>query len=110
MKQVKRPWGDFKQFILNKKCTVKILTVKPNQILSLQKHKKRKENWYFLTSGYAQVGKKKISVKKGKLVTIGKGVAHRLFAKKQKVEVLEIAEGFFDEHDEVRLEDKYGRK
>jgi len=35
--------------------------------------------------------------------------AHRLFAKKNKVEVLEISYGTFDEKDEIRLEDVYGR-
>jgi mannose-6-phosphate isomerase len=109
MREVKRPWGDFKQFILNEKCTVKILTVKPNQILSLQKHKKRKEQWYFLTEGWVQLGTKKKKIKKGEIVTVGKMRAHRIFAKKKKVEVLEISYGTFDERDEIRLEDKYGR-
>ena len=43
MKIVKKPWGAEKHFIFNKKCSVKILRVKPKGILSLQKHKKRKE-------------------------------------------------------------------
>ena len=110
MKEVKRPWGNFKQFLLNKKCTVKILNVKPNQELSLQKHKKRNEIWYFLTKGYVQIGKKKINAKKGELIQIPKNTIHRLFAKKDKVQVLEISEGYFDEKDEIKLEDKYGRK
>ena len=49
-------------------------------------------------------------IKKGEIVTIPKMRAHRIFAKKKKVEVLEIPYGTFDEKDEVRLEDKYGRK
>ena len=110
MKEVKKPWGIFKQFILNEKCTVKILIVHPHQELSLQKHKKRKEMWFFLTSGYVQIGKKKIKVKKGELIKINKNVAHRLFAKRKSVEVLEISEGQFSETDVIRLEDKYGRK
>ncbi len=110
MKTVKKPWGLFRRFVLNKKCTVKILEVNPNQKLSLQKHKKRKETWFFLTPGYVQVGKKKTKVKKGELVQINKNVAHRLFAEKKKVEVLEISEGQFSEKDVTRLEDKYGRK
>ena len=110
MKEVKKPWGMFKQFILNKKCTVKILVVNPNQELSLQKHKKRKETWFFLTPGYLQIGKKKIKVKKGESIKINKNTAHRLFAKEKKVEVLEISEGQFSEKDVIRLEDKYGRK
>ncbi len=110
MKEVKKPWGTFKQFILNKKCTVKILVLHPHQKLSLQKHKKRKETWFFLTPGYLQIGKKKNKVKKGKLIKINKNVAHRLFAKRKRVEVLEISEGQFSEKDVIRLEDKYGRK
>ena len=110
MKVVTRPWGGFKQFVSNEKCTVKILTVKPNQILSLQKHRKRKEQWYFLTEGWVQLGNKKKRIGAGEIVNIPRMQAHRLFAKKKKVEVLEICHGTFDEKDEIRLEDIYGRK
>jgi mannose-6-phosphate isomerase len=109
MKEVKRPWGLFRQFSLNEKSTVKILIVKPNQILSLQKHKKRKEMWYFLTDGYVQIGTKTKRMKKGEFIVVKQMQAHRIFAKKSKVEVLEISYGTFDEKDEIRLEDKYGR-
>lgn len=110
MKEVKKPWGDFKQFVLNKKCTVKIHTIKPKQMLSLQYHKKRKEMWYFLTPGYVQIGIHKKRVKKGELVKIKKKQAHRLIAKDKMVQVLEICFGKFKEKDVVRMEDKYGRK
>ncbi len=110
MKLVKKPWGNFKQFTLNELSTVKILEVNPNQILSLQKHKKRDEMWYFLTEGYMQIGNTQKKVKKGDIVKIRKGISHRLFAKKTKVLVLEISYGFFDENDIIRLEDRYGRK
>ncbi len=110
MKIVKRPWGDFKQFVLNKKCTVKILSVNPHSELSLQKHRKRIESWYFLTEGYVQLCNKKKKIKKGELVKIKKMQAHRIIAKTKKVEVLEVSYGKFDEKDEIRLEDKYGRK
>lgn len=109
MKKVERPWGDFRQFVLNKKCTVKVLTVKPNQILSLQKHKNRKEQWYFLTDGWVQIGTKKKKVMKDEIVNIKKMQAHRIFAKKKEIKVLEISFGKFDEKDEIRLEDVYGR-
>lgn len=110
MKEVKRPWGDFKQFALNEKCTVKILTVKPRQKLSLQYHFKRTESWYFLTPGKVQIGKTVKKVKKGELVKIPKKKPHRLISGNKKVQVLEISQGSFSEKDEVRLEDKYGRK
>jgi mannose-6-phosphate isomerase-like protein (cupin superfamily) len=109
MKLVKKPWGDFKQFTLNEVSTVKILTVEPNQVLSLQKHKKRKETWYFLTDGYVQLDKTKKKIKKNTLVNIPKNTLHRLYAKDKRVEVLEISFGFFDEKDIIRIEDVYGR-
>lgn len=109
MKIVKKPWGKEKHFIFNTKCTVKILVVKPKQMLSLQKHKLRKELWYFLTSGEVQIGKKKKKVKKGEIVKVGKGQAHRLISNKTEVRVLEIAYGKFSDKDIIRLEDKYGR-
>ena len=109
MKKVKRPWGEFKQFVLNKKCTVKILEIKPKQELSLQKHKKREEQWYFLEPGIVQLGNKKIKVKEGELIKIPKNKPHRIIAGKNKVRVLEVSFGKFEEKDEVRLEDKYGR-
>lgn len=110
MKIVKRPWGRFKQFVKNKKCTVKIFEVKPKQALSLQYHKKRKELWYFLTEGYVQLGKKKRRVRKGEIINIKKKQPHRLIAGKKEVMVLEISFGEFRESDEVRLEDEYRRK
>jgi mannose-6-phosphate isomerase-like protein (cupin superfamily) len=106
---VNRPWGEFKRFVKNKKCTVKILEAKPKQDLSLQYHKKRKEIWYFLTEGYVQIGMEKRKVKKGELITIKKRMAHRVFSKNKKVVWLEISIGKFSEGDEVRIEDKYGR-
>jgi len=109
MKEVKRPWGLFRQFSLNEKSTVKILIVNPNQSLSLQKHKKRKEMWHFLTDGYVEIGDKERKVKKGETVVIKRMQAHRVFAKKKQVEFLEVAYGEFNEKDEIRLEDKYGR-
>ena len=109
MKKEERPWGNFKRFVKNKKCTVKIIEVKPKQSLSLQYHKKRKELWYFLTSGIVQIGLEKKKVNKGEVVWIKKGQAHRVFAKYKKILFLEISLGKFSERDEIRIEDKYGR-
>jgi len=110
MKEVKRPWGVFKQFALNEKCTVKIIEVKPMEELSLQKHKKRDENWYFITPGIIQLGRNLKKIKEGQLVKIKKNTSHRILAGVNKVKILEISFGNFDEKDEVRIEDKYNRK
>ncbi len=109
MKEVKEPWGKEKQFFYNKKCTVKILEVRPHQKLSLQYHKKRREMWYFLTDGYVQMGLKKRRAKKGEFLNVKKGQAHRLMAKNKTVQVLEISLGKYKKSDVIRMEDKYGR-
>ncbi len=110
METEKRPWGNFKQFVLNKKCTVKILEVKPKQRLSLQKHKKRKEMWYVLEPVKIQKGDKIFKAKKDELIEIPKKIKHRLIGLSKKGRVLEISLGKFSEKDEIRLEDDYGRK
>lgn len=109
VKIIKKPWGEFIQFVLNKKCTVKILEINPNEELSLQKHKKRSEMWYFLTNGIVQIGSRKKRIRKGRIVQIKKNAPHRLVAKRNNVRVLEISFGKFSENDEIRLEDKYQR-
>lgn len=106
----KRPWGEFHQFVLNERCTVKILTVNPKQRLSLQSHQKRDELWVTLDPGLeAQVGKKKIKLKKGQKIFIPRKTKHSLRSLKKKARVLEVSFGFFDEKDEKRFEDIYGR-
>ena len=109
MKEVKRPWGNFKQFILNKKCTVKLLTLNPKQSLSLHSHKKREENWYFLNSALIQLGNKKIHVKEGDYIHIRKNEKHRIMSQNKKVMLIEVATGTFNENDEKRYLDEYGR-
>jgi mannose-6-phosphate isomerase-like protein (cupin superfamily) len=109
MKEVKKIWGGEKHFVFNTQCTVKLLEVNPHQMLSLQYHHLRAEEWYFLTDGFVQIGMEKRKVKKGDLVKIKKGQAHRLISEKKKVQVLEISYGKFKQSDIVRIEDKYGR-
>ena len=110
MKKMVRPWGNFKQFALNKKCTVKLLTINPHQELSLQSHKHRQENWYMLGSGEAQIGNRKFHVKEGDYIHVGKNEKHRLMAESKKLQMIEISFGKFDEKDETRYEDKYKRR
>lgn len=110
MKEVKKPWGNFKEFIRNKKCTVKILEVNPKQQLSLQYHHKREEMWYFLEEAYAVLGSKKRKYKAGEILKIPRKTNHRLIGGTGRARILEISFGHFSETDIVRLEDSYGRK
>ncbi len=109
IKKIKRPWGKFEELALNKKCSVKVLTLEPKEELSLQYHKKREELWYFFDKAIVIVENKKINVKSGDIILIKKNQTHRIRALRKSVRVLEVSFGFFDENDEVRIEDKYGR-
>jgi len=110
-----RPWGGFIKFIDNKPCTVKILQIKKGESLSLQFHKLREEFWY-LISGKIQttIGRnlnqlKKKVLKEGEYIFIPKKSLHRAEALEFS-KILEISTGKFKEGDEIRIEDKYGRK
>jgi len=108
--QEERPWGNFRQFTHNVLSTVKIITVKPGEVLSLQSHNKRSEFWHVIRgSGIIEIENTKYNVKEGDEYDIPLGAKHRLSAGKSGIEVLEIATGDFNENDIVRFKDKYGR-
>lgn len=108
--QVERPWGSFRRFTKNMPSTVKILEVNPNEILSLQSHNKRSEFWYVIEgNGFFEVNEKKIEVKENNEQYIPIGIKHRISSGENGIKVLEISFGDFDEEDEIKYEDKYGR-
>ena len=105
-----RPWGSFERFTLNEYSTVKFLRLLPGKRISLQRHEKRAEFWRVISgSGTAEVGGEARAVAENDDVHIPQGVAHRLSAGPEGVLWLEIAFGEFDEHDEERLDDDFGR-
>ena len=67
----KRPWGKFERFTQNEKSTVKIITVKVGEKLSLQYHKQRSEFWRILSGeGKITIGEETTEAKKGDGLTI----------------------------------------
>jgi len=105
-----RPWGNFERFTLNEPTTVKILTVNAGGTLSLQTHEHRDEFAKVIRGfGIIRLGEKEIEVKEGDSCLIRRGSEHRVIAGSDGLAYLEISFGDFDEHDEKRLEDKYGR-
>ena len=105
-----RPWGNFERFTLNEKTTVKILTVNAGEELSLQTHERRDEFGRVIKgSGIVRIGEKEIEVREGDTFFTPRGMPHRITASEEGLAYLEIAFGDFDENDETRLEDKYGR-
>ncbi len=105
-----RPWGSFIEFTKNKLSTVKIIIVKEGEELSLQYHKNREEFWRVLSSTpTVAIGDEEIVVKEGDEFFVKAGEKHRISAKSQEVQILEISFGQFNEDDIVRIKDKYGR-
>lgn len=107
-----RPWGKFTQYTHNQQTTVKIIEVKPQQKLSVQRHQKRDELWIALDLGlYALIAEETAQMIPGQEYFIPRGTVHSIEnLYPVNARFLEIAFGHFDESDIERLEDKYGRK
>lgn len=102
-----RPWGDFIRYTFNEKSTVKVITVREGEELSLQFHHDRDEFWRILSdSGIVKIDGKEIQAKKDSEYFIPKGMTHTA---KGPIQFLEISFGDFDESDIVRLSDPYHR-
>lgn len=106
-----RPWGAFRRFTLNQASTVKIITVNPGQVLSLQLHRHRDELWVALDPGLqVTVGERTWQPEPCEEIYIPRRTRHRAAgAGPCPSRWLEIAFGEFDEEDIVRLQDHYGR-
>jgi len=107
----KRPWGEFVEYAKNTPCTVKIITVNPNEATSLQRHSLRDEFWHIISgSGLITIGTDKIEARIGNDHYIPRETNHRLEAGESFLVVLEISTGQFHENDIERLDDRYNRK
>jgi len=107
---VDRPWGSFDRFTNNEVSTVKILTVKPGQRLSLQYHDKREEFWHVIAgSGEAVIGDETKPAKAGDEFFIPLRTNHRFVTHNDEAQILEISFGEFDEADNHHVQDDYGR-
>lgn len=107
-----RPWGFFETLMENDLSKVKLLSVLPNEKLSLQKHQHRKETWHVI-EGVANVVREKehFTLCTGDTITIEKNQIHRLEnIGNDSLEVIEIQTGsYFGEDDIIRIKDSYGR-
>jgi len=122
----RRPWGTVAILTELKNYSVRILTIEANQQISFQRHLLRDE---FFISLDENIGleicselleditdindvkeKKSLILEKGDYVLIPKGIWHRVKASKDKVRLLEISYGIYDQkYDIMRLDDAYGR-
>jgi len=108
--RVERPWGGFSQYAHNSEVTVSLMTVAPNQRLSLQAHSGRAELWIvFDEDACIQVGDETLYPHPGDEIWIPANTRHRLSSLGQPVRVLEVAFGNWQQEDIVRFDDDYAR-
>ncbi len=111
MREVRRPWGKFRQYAHNLLCTVSLMTVKEGQRLSFQSHHRRSELWIVLTGGCEiQIGEKVYHPQVGAEFWIPAGTPHRLASRSGDSRVLEVAFGNWQQDDIRRYQDDYGRE
>ncbi|MCX6787177.1 MAG: phosphomannose isomerase type II C-terminal cupin domain [Candidatus Kaiserbacteria bacterium] len=105
-----RPWGNFERFTHNEQTTVKIITVNAGASLSLQTHEHRDEFWRVLKgSGIVRIGEEDANANEGDTFFAPRHMVHRISGGPEGLSFLEISFGEFDENDEKRIEDQYGR-
>jgi mannose-1-phosphate guanylyltransferase / mannose-6-phosphate isomerase len=107
-----RPWGFYKSTLLCNFVQSKIITVFPNEKLSLQKHKRREEHWVIVKGcGKVVLGESIFNIYPGKYVYVPKGCKHRVINdSNDNIVFLEVQLGdYFGEEDIFRYEDKYDR-
>jgi mannose-6-phosphate isomerase-like protein (cupin superfamily) len=107
-----RPWGKFRSFPPGQAGSIKIITVKPGEALSLQYHEKRSEFWIILDAGLeVTTGDRVWQPKEDEELFIPRKTPHRVRCVGPKpARIMEIWIGKSEESDIVRLEDEYGRK
>ena len=107
-----RPWGFYKSNLLSDFVQAKIITVFPNEELSLQEHKRREEHWVIIKGrGKVILGESFIDIYPGKYIYIPKGCKHQIINDSNENIILsEVQLGdYFGEDDIIRHSDKYGR-
>jgi len=108
----RRPWGTYEVLASGEGYLVKVLSVLPGAILSLQSHNHRSENWT-IVQGMARITLDGETLDKvtGEGVHVPVNSLHRI--ENPGTEVLRIVEvqmgAVLDESDIIRYEDNYGR-
>lgn len=106
-----RPWGKFRTFPHRDAGAIKIITVDPGGVLSLQTHERRAEFWIALDGGLEiTVGERTWRPEPNEEIYIPRRAPHRLRCiGSAPARIMEIWLGNSDETDIVRLDDIYGR-
>jgi mannose-6-phosphate isomerase len=107
-----RPWGSYQVLSDGADFKTKIITVRPQQRLSYQRHTRRSEHWFVVKgSGTVTLDGVEVAVTIGSAVDVPVGMPHRIQNDAHEDLVfVEVQHGeYFGEDDILRLEDDYGR-
>ena len=107
-----RPWGYYEILEDKEDNKVKRITVYPGKRLSLQRHQRRQEHWYFISGeGIVTLDTVEVAVQAGKSVDINFSTVHRVSnTGSDDLRFIEVQRGdYFGEDDIERLEDDFGR-
>ena len=111
-RKVHRPWGWYDTLEEGERFKVKLITVKPGALLSLQMHHHRAEHW-IVVKGVAEVtnGEEVSIFYENQSTYIPRGQTHRLKnIGNSPLEIIEVQTGdYLDETDIVRFDDIYHR-
>ena len=108
-----RPWGCYTVLSDEKDHKVKLISVRPSQRLSLQRHQLRTEHWFFVRGkALVTLNEKMLELTAGQAIDIPRGAWHRVHNHgSREAAFIEIQTGdYFGEDDIERREDDYGRE
>ena len=106
-----KPWG-YEELLasIEQPTTIKIMGINSNARNSLHYHKHKDEIVYCISGvGILQRNTDILKLEPGAHWKVERTVAHRIKAGADKLKVLEISIGKYDENDIFRMEDDYGR-
>ena len=122
----KRPWGTIEILADQIVCSVRLLTIEADEKLSFQRHLCRDELFVALDDniGLDVCGEtlgepfdpfdmkiKSLILEKGDYIFIPRGIWHRTKASKDRVRLLELGFGLYDQDNDIeRLQDAFGRE
>jgi hypoxanthine phosphoribosyltransferase len=121
----KRPWGTIEILAEEQLCSVRLLTLEADQKLSFQRHVCRDELFVALDDNigldicasdlvepfdHYSPDIKSLILEKSDYILIPRGIWHRSKASKERVRLLEVGFGLYDQSADIeRLEDTFGR-
>lgn len=110
--EARRPWGYYEILLDEATYKVKRIVVRPGKRLSLQRHRRRQEHWYFVQgTGSVTLGERELAVSAADAVDIPCGAWHRVRnGGSEPLVFIEVQTGsYFGEDDIERREDDFGR-